>query len=126
MLHQKGKYFKEFRELTKKAQLENRGRALKVLKKKREKILQIHQAFSEKNAKVKELTDLFQSHMRAKSVMNTVEKDETNKLLMRLKMKDPFKQSQRASLEKSIKILNEEMGIGSNLFNKLERCSTIG
>ena len=50
---------------------------------------------------------------RTQSILDREEKEETLKLLMRLKKNAPLKIEQREKLLESIKTLNEKMGVGA-------------
>jgi hypothetical protein len=109
------RYWLEKKEINQEAQRNNYEIIKRVRELKRQKIYSEHQRMAQKNMEAKKISNLYQCHLRSQTVISNREREETEKLLMKMRMKNPANQKQRQELLGTIKIFNEQMSIGLTL-----------
>lgn len=82
---------------------------------KRRKILEEQEAMKERNTDVKQILNVYQCHVRSRSIMDRIERDTTMEMLLKMKKNDPLDSEQRKRLCTGIKALNTEFSIGARL-----------
>ena len=101
--------------MNKEAQCENNKRIYRVHQYNREKVLDKHNKYQERNEQSKVVYLAKQCQLRSQSVIENCVSEDALECLKKLQRHDPEKQDERDILRKKIVALNKKLSLGLNL-----------